>query len=365
MSTTKPYIAIDSDIPFIKGVLEPWFSVEYLNHRDFIRNNIENAIAIIVRTRTLCNRDLLEGTKIEAIFTATIGNDHIDTQYCGEKGISVYNAAGCNAWGVVQYVMTSLFLVALRNGINLFNERIGIVGAGNVGERLAGMATKMGIDVLRCDPPLENKTGDSIKYRSLEEVIKRCKIITLHVPLNTQTFKMCSDHFFENLIPGTILINSSRGDVIDEAAAIRHINRLGALIVDVWSNEPEINFDYLNITDIATPHIAGYSLEGKINATVYTVKNLAKHFSIFNLQNFQIQIENEDGEYYNREELCNEVSKLECVARILENRFPVSIEDRKLRDNPADFENIRVKYKYRKEIDDILLNDIIKVIKNG
>ena len=387
MSNNKPEIIIDSDIPFIKGVLEPFFGTMYLKSADINSHTIKNATALVIRTRTRCNRELLDGSSIKSIFTATIGNDHIDMKYCTENGIAVYNAAGCNANGVVQYVITSLFITGRMLNRDVFKDKLGIIGAGNVGERLAATVSQLGIEVMRCDPPLKMRLQEDphcfseeklieqgidtsfypdrtrlgiSDYFSLNQVINSCSVISFHVPLNAETIGICSKRFMSSIKQGSILINSSRGEIFDEDEVIRGRSKLGALISDVWSAEPDINLKYLEVTNIATPHIAGYSLEGKINATVFTVRNIAKYFKIDSLIDFLI---NYPPEVNSDLIIDSRQSKVEIIARMTEDRFPIMQQDKKLRDNPQNFENLRTEYNYRREFSDSFLKKL-EIISN-
>lgn len=344
-------VVIDCDIPFIKGVLEPYSNVSYLKGGAFDSNNILDADALIIRTRTKCDKQLLQGSSVKAIFSATIGCDHIDLDYCQKEGIAVFNAAGCNANGVVQYVVTTLFAVAQQKGLNLKGKTIGIIGAGNVGERLAQLLERLGLSVLRCDPP-KSLINSNVPYYNLDYVLENSNIISLHVPLNSETRNLCSHPFLTKMKRGAILINSSRGEVVDEAAVIEFKDKLGGLIIDVWNNEPNINKEFLNVTDIATTHIAGYSLEGKINATVMSVLNFASYFSIKELEEFSIE-----------PPASSEVdidSKLEA-ANLLLKFFPVWEQDSIFRAAPEDFESIRSGYKYRRELSERVVLELEKM----
>ena len=162
-------IVIDKDIPFIKGVLEPYADIIYSAGKDITREIASDADALIIRTRTKCNAELLSGSGVKAIFSATIGTDHIDLRYCVENGIAVYSAPGCNAWGVVQYVITSLYALSERRDIDIEGKVLGIIGAGNVGERLAWIAARLGFEVIRCDPPeMERLMKDNNRAASRE-----------------------------------------------------------------------------------------------------------------------------------------------------------------------------------------------------
>ncbi len=353
----KPLIIIDSDIPFIKGILEPYFRVRYLKGNQITNSDLTEAVSLIIRTRTKCNEALLKGGNVKSIFTATIGTDHIDSEYCERNGIAIFNAAGCNAFGVVQYVLTAIYSLLCFETIPATDMKMGIVGAGNVGERLARTAASIGFEVMRCDPPKKKLYGntDDKHYYDLDRLLEKCSIITMHVPLNSETFNMCSDSFFAKMRDGSFFINSSRGEVVNEGALLKYRDKFGAVIIDVWNGEPEINRELLNSADITTPHIAGYSLEGKINATVFTIKNIASHFNISELSDFTIipdrapefshLTDKEKGDNFN-------------IYNILKQRFDILGESRLLKSNPEKFEDYRIDYNYRREITE---RDIITI----
>jgi erythronate-4-phosphate dehydrogenase len=249
-------IIIDDAIPFIEGVLEPYVDVRYMEGRAISREDAMEADALIIRTRTKCDAALLEGTPVKFIATATIGMDHIDLPYCNERGIIVRNSAGCNAGGVMNYVFSALYGVAARKAIRLEGGKIGVVGVGNVGRRVDSVAGSLGFKVLKNDPPRMKEEGNE-GFCPLDYLLANSDIVTMHVPLNETTRGMADDEFFERMKPGTIFINASRGEVVDEAALKRAIPKLGPVIIDTWNNEPDIDVDLLNMVDIATPHIAG------------------------------------------------------------------------------------------------------------
>ncbi len=385
--TSRPKVVIDSDIPFIRGVLEPYFHVSYLKAELICKESVRESDALIIRTRTKCNASLLEGSSVKCIVSATIGDDHIDSHYCATNSVAVYTAAGCNAGGVVQYVLTTLFLMATNLKRDIMSETIGIVGAGNVGERLSSLLHDLGINVLRCDPPLRKmlesdplcfKQNSGVKtditnafkpnrsslnaahYHPLEELIEKCGFISLHVPLTNETYGMIDNPFFKKANPRTVLINTSRGEVIDESSLIENRGKLSALNLDVWRDEPRINTKLLSVTTIATPHIAGYSLEGKINATVLSVRNLAEFFSITPLKEFAIEYPREERTLFETDpsEDC-----IQNISRLLTGRFRVMIQDRKLRENPLAFDELRNSYTLRREFSESFLKIMKKVIK--
>lgn len=383
-------VVVDSDIPYIKGVLEPFASVEYKKGKDISRSDAMNSDAFIIRTRTKCNEQMLNGGRVRFIASATIGRDHVDEEFCERAGIRFTNAAGCNAWGVVQYVYTAIFHIAsgrcatlpanqiiprwLGRSGDLKGVTIGIIGAGNVGERLASVAENFGLRVLRCDPPLKALLmknhnlfdGDPLRngisesdYHTLDEVLTRSDIVTLHVPLNGETFGMADTSFFASMKDGALFINSSRGEVVDEDALIKAIitGKVDNAVIDVWRGEPEINRNLLGISTIATPHIAGYSLEGKINATTMSVRSFAEYFGIEGLKNFSIGTESLSSSFVDGLRLindsCSSVENDSCtdsIARALESLFPIGEDNLKLRRDPSKFEELRSEYNYRREI---------------
>lgn len=358
-------VVIDDNIPFIKGVLEQYCHVIYERGERIDRDIVKDADALIIRTRTKCTGQLLQGSNIKAIFTATIGEDHIDKKFCAEHGIAVFNAAGCNSGGVVQYVVTALFAIWCKKDISIKESTIGVVGAGNVGERLARFMERAGVPVMRCDPPKAAINSD-LNYFTLDSILERCNVITLHVPLNETTANMVSAEFLQKMPKGAILINTSRGEVVDEQAVIDSREKLGGVISDVWRNEPDIMDDYLAITDIATPHIAGYSYEGKINATVFTLNNFTTHFKMGKLNLFDLNEEIGDMSS-NRgigEILPVKDNTQQAVARELLKIFDIWEEDAKLRNAPKDFEKIRREYNFRREFTkdlDLRINELLKL----
>ena len=278
-------IVADTNIPFLKGVMEPYAQVLYLDAKDIDRQVLMDADALIIRTRTKCNREMLEGTMVKMIASATIGTDHIDLAWCKENGIEVQNAEGCNAGGVADYVFSALYGVASRRAIKLDDAVIGIIGVGNVGKKVEQMARSLGFKVLLNDPPRAQAEGQE-SFVSLDELLTRSTIVTLHVPLDDTTREMANDAFFEKMRPGAIFINASRGEVVDETALLRSRPKLGALILDTWCNEPTPNPILIEACDVATPHIAGYSYQGKQNGTAMAVQAVARHFGIEPLYNF-------------------------------------------------------------------------------
>jgi erythronate-4-phosphate dehydrogenase len=278
-------IVADNKIPFLQGALEPFAKVGYLTGSSISKKDLMDADALIVRTRTKCNATLLEGTPVKFIGTATIGFDHIDTEYCKESGIYWINAPGCNSSSVQQYIGSALVYLSQKYSFKLSNKCLGIVGVGNVGAKVARLGRALGMQVLLNDPPRARRESSN-QYVSLDTLIEEADIITLHVPLNIggedNTLQLFNEERLSRLRPDQILINTSRGEVVESVALKRSLQdkRIKAAVIDVWEKEPNIDRELLSFIDIATPHIAGYSVDGKANGTSMVVKALAKFFEL-------------------------------------------------------------------------------------
>lgn len=273
-------IVCDDKIPFLRGVLEPFAEVVYLPGKQTTAEMVRDADAIITRTRTKCNAELLSGSSVKVIATATIGFDHIDTGWCERNGIIWRNAPGCNSWSVKQYISSVLVSLARRYGLDLTKMTLGVVGVGNVGSKVAEAASLLGMKVLLNDPPRARREGPQ-GFVSLDELMAQSDIVTLHVPL-TKEGEDATWHLFDaariaRLRPDQFLFNSSRGPVVDNAAlrdALKAKTLRGA-VLDVWENEPDIDRELMGLVEYSTPHIAGYSADGKANGTTMSVRTVA------------------------------------------------------------------------------------------
>ena len=337
-------IVADTNIPFLKGVLEPYADVVYMDGRSINREAMMDADAIVIRTRTRCCRETLEGTKVKMIASATIGTDHIDLQWCSENGIEVKNAEGCNAGAVANYIFSAMYAVTSRRAIKMEDAVLGIVGVGNVGRKVEHMARTLGLKVLLNDPPraaLEGEEG----FVNIDTLLSEATIISIHVPLDNTTQGMCNDAFFEKMRPGTIFINASRGEVVDEAALLRARPKLGALVLDTWCNEPNVSQILIDACDIATPHIAGYSYQGKQNGTAMAVQAIARHFGIKELEFFSPAMEDAL-----MPKVINVTGKTQGeIAAAVQYNYPIFTDDFLFRVNPSNFEKLRSEYNYRRE----------------
>lgn len=266
------YIVIDEKIPFLKEALEVMGHVVLSKPgAEICAADVTDADALFVRTRTRCDAALLAGSKVRFIGTATIGYDHIDTNYCAVNSIKWASAAGCNSWAVLQYVQSVLYLWAKEREVNPGDLVMGVVGVGEIGSKVAHWAKETGMTVLLNDPPREQREGCG--FVPLAEIAERCNVITFHPTLTKEglwsSYHLADSDFFSSLRQCRLFINASRGPVVDNKALKDAIvsGAVGDAVLDVWENEPLIDTDLLDKVYIGTPHIAGYSLEGKINAT--------------------------------------------------------------------------------------------------
>ena len=342
---TEMKIVADSNIPFLKGVFEPYAEVVYKDGRSIERKDMMLADAVIIRTRTRCAQDTLEGTRVQAIASATIGTDHVDMTWCAANGITVYNAEGCNAGGVMNYVFSALYGMASRHSIKLENATMGVVGVGHVGKRVAEAAEKLGFKVLLCDPPRALREGPE-DFLPLEELLAQSNVVSLHVPLNEETHDMAGESFFEAIKPGAVLINTSRGEVVDESALLRARPKLGSLAIDTWCNEPFVNHNLMDVCDIATPHIAGYSYQGKLNGTAMAVRSIARHFGIDQLKNYTPEPESADLTPIGLDVSGKTQGE---ITALLQYNYPIFTDDFLFRMDPDGFERLRIDYNYRRE----------------
>ena len=328
-------IVCDDKIPFLKGVFEPFAQVVYLPGKEIGPEDVKDADALITRTRTVCNQQLLEGSKVKIIATATIGYDHIDTRWCESKGIAWKNAAGCNSSSVQQYIVSVLCTLTQRYGLHFEELTLGVVGVGHVGSKVAAAAKTLGMKVLLCDPPRARKEGPE-QFVSLDELVRRSDIITIHVPLSTAgpdaTWHLFVAARIASLRPDQILINSSRGAVVDNTALKNALKAGGlkAAVLDVWENEPEIDTELLDLLAIATPHIAGYSADGKANGTAAAMQAVASCLGL-PLTDWRPEA----------------TPELLCETAL--RTYDVSEDDARLRKNPELFEKLREEYPVRRD----------------
>ncbi len=277
-------IAADTAIPYLEEAFAEFGRLRLFTARDLKPEHIRDADVLIVRSVTPVDAALLDGSSVRFVAAASAGVDHVDQAYLKARGIRFSYAAGCNADSVSEYVVTALHVIAARRDWTLKNKSLAVIGVGNVGSRVARKARALGMEVLLCDPPLRDATGDA-NYVPFEEAI-RADILTFHVPLAARgpypTWHLVDRKILDRLSPRQFLINTSRGAVIDNAelkSALANCRIAGA-VLDVWEGEPHFDDSLLELVDIGTPHIAGTAIDGKIRATEMTRDAVCNFFGI-------------------------------------------------------------------------------------
>ena len=272
----KPVVIADDKVPFLDELLGDIVELRRYPGREINRDVMAGASALITRTRTRCDAALLDGTDCRCVATATIGSDHIDFDYCYTHGITVASAPGCNAPAVAQYVHAAIQRLSGGREVTL-----GIVGAGHVGKIVEQWAHSLGMKVLICDPPRAEAEGAD-NFVSLDEIARQCDFITFHTPYTREgrhaTHHLAGEEFFNRLERKPVIINSARGPIVDTPALLRAMDRglVSAAAIDCWEGEPDIDRGLLERAVIATPHIAGYSLEGKQRASIMAAEAVVK-----------------------------------------------------------------------------------------
>ncbi len=247
--------------------------------------HLRDADALIVRSKTRVDAALLKGTRVHFVGTATAGTDHLDTEFLNEADLAWCAAPGCNANSVAEYVATSLLYLAQRHGLELAGRTLGVIGVGEIGSRVVRKAEALGMRVLKNDPPLRLATGDKT-FLELDDVLREADVLTLHVPLAERgpypTLRLANCHFFEHARAGCVFVNTSRGEVMDSEGLLFALEQ-GAVshaVLDVWEHEPFVSRDLLAKVDLGTPHIAGYSFEGRLNGTLQVYREACHYFEV-------------------------------------------------------------------------------------
>lgn len=330
-------IIVDENIPYIRGRFGSGCDITYIDQDDFTPERVRDADALLVRTRTRCNADLLGGSRVRFVGTGTIGTDHLDLPWLRANGITAVNAPGCNAPGVAQYVWSAL----LRLGFEPATDRLGVVGCGNIGSIVKAWGENMGTEVWISDPPKE-RAGVPGEYHTLDDIMAGCRAVTFHTPLTRTgrdaTYHLASDPELGMMGENRILINAARGPVVDNEALLRRIKSDPTLRValDVWEGEPTVNRELLELVDYGTFHIAGYSRQGKERATRMLLEALQAHSGI------PMDTSGLEPAY----DLATAV--FPTAQRILASYDP-AVDTAPLRRNPEKFEKLRHDYDYRPE----------------
>jgi erythronate-4-phosphate dehydrogenase len=355
-----PKIVVDENIALGKEAFSVLGEVTLMPGRKIDNKSLMDAEALVVRSITNVNSTLLEGTPVKFVGTATIGTDHVDAEYLESRGIKFADAKGCNADAVTEYVFAALFNILSAKKIEISNKLIiGIVGVGNIGSRVAKIAEVLGMNVLKNDPPLERIYG-SKDFVSLEEILG-ADIITLHVPLNMEgedkTYHLTDEKKLSVLKDNCIIINSSRGGVVDNNS-LRKILKEKKLtaVLDVWENEPSIDTELLKSTEIGTPHIAGYSFEGKLNGTLMIYSSLAEFLGEKNRSNDWLSLSPRLAE--NSLNLIEGMNLTESLNSLVKKAYNIRRDDENLRkiinlpvnSRSSYFDQLRKEYPLRREL---------------
>ena len=375
-------IVVDDKIPYIRETLAKLADeVVYLKGSEIGPEDVRDADALIVRTRTLCNEQLLKGSKVQFVATATIGYDHLDTTWLEQNGITWTNCPGCNSGSVAQYIESAL-LTLIDNGkliidngqrtkdngqwtmgnypLPIINSplTLAVVGCGHVGSKVCRVGERLGMRVLVNDPPLEASLNPSERrdlptdsilhlpservgvrlFVPLETIAREADIITFHVPLDDSTRYLADEAFFKRLKRKPVIINSSRGGVVNEQALLQAMDEglVRQAVIDTWEHEPNISRVLLNKVYIGTPHIAGYSADGKVNADNMVIEALCRHFSLPLPEKIMPPKLPADFSYTG--------NPLEL--------YDVMKDSQKLKNHPEMFEELRGNYPVRREIFD-------------
>lgn len=327
-------IVADIAIPFIQGLLEPFAEVTRLPGGAIRAETVRDADALLVRTRTRCDENLLAGSRVRFVGTATIGFDHIDLAYCRRAGIRVAAAPGSNARGVLQYLGAVLAHLSRAQGWQPGERTLGIVGVGHVGSLVEEYARRWGFHVVCCDPPREKR--EHAGFLPLGEVARQADILTFHTPLDSSTRHMADRRLLDSTRPGCVIVNTSRGEVAD-TEALAECGR--ACVLDVWENEPHIDRRLLERALLATPHIAGYSAQGKANAASIVVSELSRAFGLPLEGWYPAEVSPGTPRPISWQELCDTIV----------GRFDIAAQSRLLKSGPENFERMRDHYRYREE----------------
>ncbi|MBE6365234.1 MAG: 4-phosphoerythronate dehydrogenase [Lentisphaerae bacterium] len=342
-------IVIDDRIPFIRGVFEPFASVVYLPGKSIAPADVADADALIVRTRTRCDKALLGNSKVRFVATATIGFDHINADELTQCGIQWSNAPGCNAVSVKNYIASALAAM----DIPLSGKTMGIVGVGHVGSKVAVVAGAFGMNVLLNDPPRADREGRE-KFVELDELLAKSDIVTLHVPLESggkyPTVNMADEAFFRKMRSGAWFFNSCRGEAVQENALIAAVDsgKLAGVLMDVWPGEPDMSRKLLDSVTFGTPHIAGYSADGKANGTTASVRYIAGKLGIEELADWRPGGLPEPV-YPAVIDLAGCDSASEAVKKAVLHAYDIRRDTTALAGDPAQFEKLRGTYWVRRE----------------
>ena len=365
-------VLADENIPLVEDAFGTLGTVRTLSGRAIEPADVRDVDVLLVRSVTPVGADLLDGSAVQFVGSATIGTDHVDERYLREQGIAFAHAPASNADSVADYVMAALLRLAVRRQTTLRGKTIGVVGCGNIGSRLARRLPALGLDVLKNDPPLAGEAeaaGEPHNFVPLDRVLNVADIITLHVPL-TREGSHPTHHLFDaatilKMKPDAWLLNTSRGPVVDneELKAIVHGGYLGAVALDVWENEPTPDPDLLRRVDLATPHIAGYAYDGKVRGTTMLYEALCDHIGVPAGWSPEQALQPEDGHPLVATPPDPALPETEALDHVVRSMYAIRADDARLRatlDAPPDergaaFSRLRKEYPRRREFSRFVL----------
>jgi erythronate-4-phosphate dehydrogenase len=356
----RPVIIADDKIPFLRGALEPYAEMVYLPGAKITPVDAAGADAILTRTRTRCDAGLLNGSRVGLIATATIGYDHIDTAYCEANHIRWVNAPGCNSSSVQQYIMAAILTWVHEKGLRLSDTTLGIIGVGNVGSKVARAGKALGMRIIRNDPPRADRER-AAGFTPLDELLRESDIVTCHTPLTQDgpypTLHLASEAFFGQMKEGAVFINSSRGGVTDSVALKRALHtKLSACILDVWEGEPLPDPVLLEKAFIATPHIAGYSSDGKANGTATCVREVGRFFRLPIPADWYPEAVPPPPMPVRLSVDCKGKSAEQVFYEAVTHTYPIEEDSRRLKQSPGNFEQLRGEYWVRREFGSFTLH---------
>ena len=353
-SDYRPRLVADQSLPYLAGLLDAVTDVTYLPSQEITRERLieEKAEGLLIRSVTRCNQSLLEGTMVRSIATATAGFDHIDRDYCSSHGILWRNSPGCNARSVAHWVMGVLAERALRLKRPLAQETLAIIGVGHVGGNVQQMAEALGVKTLLVDPPREEQEGGQ-GFSTLEEAAHEATIITFHTPLTKEgkhpTYHLLGEDFLRQCRKKPLILNAARGAIADSDALLQALNaeRIEGFYLDCWEGEPNIRLDVLVRAERATPHIAGFSADGKARGTRMAVETTLKHFGLNPalIPFDQITLPSPENATID----LSLIGSLRAEWVLAHTMKALSQIEQALRQTPDQFESLRVHYNYPRE----------------
>lgn len=338
-------IVTDPNIPFARGVFSSLGEVSLVPGRTISNEALRDAEILLVRSVTPVHAGLLDGTAVKFVATATIGTDHVDIAYLKSRGIGFASAEASNANSVAEYVIAALLELASRKKYRLHDKILGVIGVGNIGSRVVRYAEALGMRVLQNDPPRQLAEGLP-EFVTLERLLREADIVTLHVPFDSSTHGL----LHHGNLRSFALINTARGPVVDNRALLRAVDgeRIDGTVLDVWENEPHISPELLEIVDIGTPHIAGYSLDGKVNGTRMIYEAACKFFGAAPawdpaplmpapiIPRIELSVSSGDDDE-------------DILHRVVKRIYDISTDDAALRGHVQDFDKLRADYAIRRE----------------